>query len=86
MSSKKNRPKPAAKTLRDKKKAKDARRAARKAKRSVFDRTKAPDPTWRDYARRSPPMPAGMMLQNLIALGMPGVPRPTRIRPPAILP
>ncbi len=83
MSSKKNKPKPSAKTLRDRRKAKQARHDKRKAKRSLSDRIKAPEPTRGLYARR-PTMPAGFWLNNLIAPGMPGIPRPPR-RPSAIL-
>jgi hypothetical protein len=76
MSSKKDKPKPSAKTLRDKRKAKNARRAKRKEK-AWANGVKAPPPTYANYIRR-PLMPAGMYLNNLIALGMLGLPRPPR--------
>lgn len=65
--SKRNKPKPAAKTLRDKRKAKEARRAKHKAKARI-NGIKAPAPTYEQRARQD-----FGPLSNLIALGMLGL-------------
>jgi len=68
MSSKKNRPKPAAKTLRDKKKAKDTRREKRKERRRIGQLSAPALPTWK--------RPPGPSLAEILTGPLPPFPPP----------